>query len=68
MTKRVLEPVPGVGVALVENAQGARLLVGRVERGVLDGPVTVARTRGEARALVASLRDLAQDLPESVEG
>lgn len=63
-TKRVIEVSQGAAVALADNAQGARLLVGRLERKVMEDAVTVARTKAEARQLITVLRDLMQDLPE----
>ena len=63
-TKRVVEVAQGAAVALADNAQGARLLVGRLDRKVMEGAVTVARTKAEARTLITVLRDMMQDLPE----
>ena len=63
-TKRVIEVGQGAAVALADNAQGARLLVGRLDRKVMEDAVTVARTKAEARTLITALRDMMQDLPD----
>jgi hypothetical protein len=54
----------GQGVAVyVDNAQGRRLMIGREDGGFLRDPIIIGTTKAEARAAIAVLMQLAEELP-----
>lgn len=51
-------------VGLVDNAQGARIVAAPEGDRYVEHPVILARTKAEARELIAELRTLVDQLPE----